>query len=106
MVYGKPRAAPNSGEPVVTLAGYIGDALIGIYLGGGSIASSYGTTGPLAVLLIWLYYSSMILFLGAEFAHVHAQLRGSNYGEVTVHDETNKNVPAGSSEAIKAGVTL
>ncbi|MBL9038851.1 MAG: YihY/virulence factor BrkB family protein [Archangium sp.] len=55
----------------------LGKALISLYLGGGAVASSYGATGSLAVLLIWIYYSAMVLFLGAEFTHVYARQLGS-----------------------------
>jgi membrane protein len=55
----------------------LGKIGIGLYLGRSAVASSYGATGALAVLLIWIYYSSMILFLGAEFTSVYARRRGS-----------------------------
>ncbi len=83
------------GASVTAVLFNIGKALIGLYLGGGTVASSYGATGSLAVLLIWIYYSSMVLFLGAEFTHVYAQLRGSHYGEVTVPPTPPKNIDVG-----------
>jgi membrane protein len=36
------------------------------------------------VLLLWIYYSSLLLFLGAEFTHVYASLRGSQAAESPV----------------------
>jgi membrane protein len=51
----------------------IGKQLIGLYLGQSSIASSYGAAGSVVVLLLWVYYSSQIVLLGAEFTRVHAQ---------------------------------
>jgi membrane protein len=45
----------------------IGKQLIGLYLGRASIGSVYGAAGSLIVVLVWVYYSGMILFLGAEF---------------------------------------
>ena len=83
------------GAAVTAVLFNIGKALIGLYLGGGSVASSYGATGSLAVLLIWIYYSALVLFLGAEFTHVYAQLRGSHFGEVTVQPPPPKNVNVG-----------
>jgi membrane protein len=53
----------------------IGQLGIGLYLGKSSIASGYGAAGSLAVLLVWIYYSSMVLFLGAEFTQVCARAR-------------------------------
>lgn len=55
----------------------IGKLLIGLYLSRASVASSYGAAGSFAVILIWVYYSSQILFLGAEFTHVYAESRGT-----------------------------
>jgi membrane protein len=51
----------------------IGKQLIGLYLGQSSIASSYGAAGSVVVLLLWVYYSSQIVLLGAAFTRVHAQ---------------------------------
>ncbi len=58
----------------------IGKFGIGLYLGKGSVASSYGAAGSLAVILLWVYYSSMILFFGAEFTQVYARTHGSLQG--------------------------
>ncbi|MBS1153656.1 MAG: ribonuclease [Myxococcaceae bacterium] len=55
----------------------IGKFLIGLYLGKSSVASSYGAAGSFAVLLLWIYYSTMVLFLGAEFTRVYATTFGS-----------------------------
>jgi membrane protein len=53
----------------------IGQIAIGVYLGRSAIASAYGAAGALVVLLLWLYYSAQIFFLGAEFTHVYAKQR-------------------------------
>lgn len=45
----------------------IGKLGLGIYLAHASVGSSYGAAGSLIVLLVWVYYSATILFLGAEF---------------------------------------
>jgi membrane protein len=51
----------------------IGKQLIGIYLGQSEVGSSFGAAGSLALIMIWIYYSSQILFLGAEFTQVFAK---------------------------------
>lgn len=51
--------------------------LIGAYLGRSNIASAYGAAGSLAVLLLWIYFSSLIMLYGAEFTKVWA----SKFGE-------------------------
>jgi membrane protein len=54
----------------------IGKTVIGIYLGQTEVSSTFGAAGSLAVLMIWIYYSSQILFLGAEFTQVYAKRTG------------------------------
>lgn len=54
-----------------------GKTLIGLYIGSSSVATSYGAAGALVVLLLWIYYSSQIFLLGAEFTKVWASHHGS-----------------------------
>jgi membrane protein len=49
----------------------IGKYLIGLYLGRASVTSAYGAAGSLVIILLWVYYSAQILFLGAEFTQVY-----------------------------------
>ena len=55
----------------------IGKFLIGMYLGKADVGSAYGAAGSLVILLVWVYYSSQILFYGAEFTAVYANRYGS-----------------------------
>jgi|HubBroStandDraft_3_1064219.scaffolds.fasta_scaffold16892_2 membrane protein len=55
----------------------VGKHLIGLYLGNSSIASVYGAAGSLVVVLVWIYYSTQILLLGAELTKVYAAHRGA-----------------------------
>lgn len=55
----------------------IGKSLIGFYLGHSATSSAFGAAASLAVLLIWVYYSSMIFLLGAEFTQVYANMYGA-----------------------------
>ena len=50
----------------------LGKTAIGFYLGQASVGSAYGAAGSLVVLLVWVYYSALIMFFGAEFTHVWA----------------------------------
>jgi membrane protein len=50
----------------------IGKFLISFYISQSNIGSTYGTAGSLVVLLVWIYYSSIILYLGAEFTKAYA----------------------------------
>ncbi|HYH69329.1 MAG TPA: YihY/virulence factor BrkB family protein, partial [Urbifossiella sp.] len=63
---------------VITAALFtLGKFLIGLYLGKASIGSTYGAAGSFVVLLVWIYYSSLIVLFGAEFTQVYAQTHGS-----------------------------
>jgi membrane protein len=53
----------------------VGKFLIGLYLGKSAIASSFGASASLALILLWTFYSSLILFYGAEFTQVYSSLR-------------------------------
>ncbi len=55
----------------------VGKFGIGLYLGNSSAGSAYGAAGSLVVVLLWVYYSSLILFFGAEFTQVYARRFGS-----------------------------
>jgi membrane protein len=55
----------------------IGKWAIGIYLGGAAMASMYGAASSLMAILVWVYYSALIFFLGAEFTYVYAHEYGS-----------------------------
>ncbi|HZQ47229.1 MAG TPA: YihY/virulence factor BrkB family protein, partial [Verrucomicrobiae bacterium] len=50
----------------------VGKYLLGLYLGRESTASTYGAAGSVIVILLWIYYASLILFAGAEFTHAYA----------------------------------
>jgi membrane protein len=54
----------------------LGKTVIGLYLGRSDPGSVYGVAGSLAVVLIWVYYTSMIVLLGAEFTELWAQRYG------------------------------
>jgi membrane protein len=54
----------------------LGKTVIGYYLGGTNPGSAYGAAGSLAVVLIWVYYTAMILLFGAEFTELWAERYG------------------------------
>ncbi len=54
-----------------------GKYVISLYLGQTATASAFGAAGSFAVLLIWIYYSALISFFGAEFTQVYARRYGS-----------------------------
>jgi membrane protein len=65
------------GGAVTSFLFTIGKLLIGLYLGKASFASSYGAAASVVVLIVWVFYSSQIFFLGAEFTKIFANRYGS-----------------------------
>ncbi|WP_205513558.1 YihY/virulence factor BrkB family protein [Longitalea arenae] len=56
----------------------IGKFAISFYIGKSNVGSTYGAAGSLVVLLLWVYYSAIILYLGAEFAKSWSAQKGSS----------------------------
>jgi len=65
------------GSVITALLFVIGKFALGVYIGNGSVGSTYGAAGSIIVLLVWIYYSAQILFFGAEFTQVYAKKYGS-----------------------------
>jgi membrane protein len=68
----------------------VGKYLIGLYLGTVSIGSTFGAAGSFMVLLVWVYYSTQILLLGAEFTQVYATRFGSGVGELRAREQSTR----------------
>jgi membrane protein len=69
------------GGAVNSLLFTIGKLILGLYLGRASYASIYGAAGSIVVLIVWVYYSGQIFFLGAEFTRAFARRYGSRPDE-------------------------
>lgn len=69
------------GALVTALLFAIGRYLISLYMAYSTVASAYGAAGSLAILLVWIYYSTQIFFLGAEFTQVYARTYGAQWME-------------------------
>lgn len=54
----------------------IGKFLIGLYIGTSAVASTYGAAGSVIVVLVWVYYTSQIILLGAEFTRAYVERFG------------------------------
>jgi membrane protein len=83
------------GAALTSLLFVIGKLLIGLYIGHSSTASAYGAAGSLIVILLWIYYSAQILFLGAEFTQVYANQYGSRLAY--------EGAPAAQKETVETG---
>jgi len=66
------------GSFVTALLFTLGKAGIGLYLGRSSFSSAYGAAGSLVALVVWVYYSAIILLVGASFTRVYATRFGSH----------------------------
>jgi membrane protein len=66
-----------TGALVTGIAFTVGKFLIGYYIGRSGIASSYGAAASLITILLWIYYSSLIMLFGAEFTKAYAENKGS-----------------------------
>lgn len=67
----------------------IGRYVIGIYIKNAGAVSMYGAAGSIIVILVWVYYTSAILYLGAEFTQAYSEASGSKIqpAEYAVHVE-------------------
>jgi membrane protein len=63
----------------------LGKHLIGFYLGNSSLAGTYGAAGSLVALLLWVYYSAQIFFLGAGFTRQYALWFGTMQDRAELH---------------------
>jgi membrane protein len=89
------------GAVVTAVLFVLGKFLIGFYLGQSNPGQAYGAAGSLAVLLLWIYYSSLILLFGAEFTETWAGRRGEGIepepGAVRVRREKQRVGELGSA---------
>jgi membrane protein len=70
-----------TGSIITAILFTIGKSLIGWYLGSSAVASSYGAAGGLIVLFFWVYYSTQVFLVGAEFTKAYATSRGRGPAE-------------------------
>lgn len=56
----------------------LGKYLIGLYIGSSEMGNTYGAAASIVILLLWVYYTAIILYFGAEFTKVYAQKLGKN----------------------------
>ncbi len=74
------------GAAVTSLLFWLGKFAIGLYIGRTALGSSFGAAGTLVVVIMWVYYSAQIFFLGAEFTREYARSHGSQRGAPLAHE--------------------
>jgi hypothetical protein len=77
----------------------LGKTANGLYIGNSSFDATNGAAGSLVVLLIWMFYSTQILLIGAEFTLVYARSQGRS-----ANNDRNRHWLIGSSTASAAGL--
>lgn len=65
-----------AGSVVTSVLFFIGKFCIGFYLSNFGNVSAYGSAGSILIILLWVYYTSIILYLGAEFTHQYITYKG------------------------------
>ncbi|MES2925124.1 MAG: YihY/virulence factor BrkB family protein, partial [Verrucomicrobiota bacterium] len=87
------------GALITALLFEIGKTGLGWYLGREGAASAYGAAGAVVLLLLWVYYTSCILFFGAEFTQVYAEAGdgvtepSANAQRVTTGERAQQGLP-------------
>ena len=93
------------GALITALLFEIGKTGLGWYLGREGAASAYGAAGSVVLLLLWVYYTSCILFFGAEFTQVYAEAGGdkieptANATRVTTEERAEQGLSAATPTA-------
>ena len=85
-----------TGAVATALLFMFGKFAISFYLGTRNIGNTYGAAGSIVIILLWVYYSAIILYFGAAFTKHYAQARGrriypNNYAVWTEHIEKEKS---------------
>jgi membrane protein len=71
----------------------VGKLIIGLYLGRSTVAAAYGAAGSVVTILLWVYYSALIVFFGAEITQLYATQVGAG---VAANELADKAEPAKS----------
>ena len=82
------------GAVITALLFGIGKFLIGLYIGKSAVASNFGAAGTLVVVILWIYYSSQIFFVGAELTRAYSEAHGSKSREVAANSEFSSDEAA------------
>jgi len=87
----------RSGAIFTAILFIIGQYIISLYIQYTAQGSAYGTAGALIVILVWIYYTAAILYIGAEFTQVYAEAQGSHiepadYAVVVQQTEVERKV--------------
>ncbi len=94
------------GALITSLLFTIGRLLIGIYLGRAGVTSAYGAAGSVIGLLVWIYYSSIIVLFGAEVTQVYARMYGGGVRQKKFRGEAEAPAAAAASTPTAAAAPV
>uniref|UniRef100_UPI004049F22E YihY/virulence factor BrkB family protein n=1 Tax=Flavobacterium sp. TaxID=239 RepID=UPI004049F22E len=80
------------GSFVTAILFEIGKTALGLYFGKADPGSGYGAAGSIILIMLWVSYSSMIVFYGAEFTHAYAELQDGKVSPTGIAKKTANNV--------------
>lgn len=83
-----------TGALVTALLFAVGKNAIGVYIGHSATASAYGAAGSVLVLLLWVYYTSQIVLIGAQFTRLYAERVRGPVSPSSFAERTPRNVTA------------
>ena len=86
------------GSSVTGILFMIGKFAIGFYIGSSTIGSAYGAAGSVIIILVWVYYSAIILYFGAEFTKVYAM----QYGQKIIPNDYAVEIRKVQEEILKS----
>ncbi len=81
------------GAAVTSVLFWIGKSLIALYLAKAGVASGFGAAGAVVLLVVWVYYSAQIFFLGAELTREFALAHGSHRNDTALAAATQPQPP-------------
>jgi membrane protein len=93
----------RSGAIFTAVLFMLGRLVIDLYVSMSATSSTYGAAGSLIALLLWVYYTAVILYFGAEFTKAYADFTGkliqpAEYAVHLVQKEDQRNVASGSKK--------
>lgn len=80
------------GAAITSVLFTVGRLVIGMYIGRAGVTSAYGAAGSVVGLMVWVYYSSVIILLGAELTQIYARLFGGDVRQ-RQEDPVSKAMP-------------
>ncbi len=94
------------GSVVTALLFTVGKFFIGLYLGNNAVTSSYGAAGAVILILLWVYYSSVIFLIGAEFTKAFARRHGSHSPNARANPQPTRDAPRPAVPASRPASSL